>query len=519
MTFLTPGFAWGFLSLALITALYLLRRRYLPRQVPSTFLWQRSLKDTEANRPFQRLRKNLMLPLQLLAAACLVLALMQPVTGGGTAGKTVLILDLSASMEAKSGGITRLELAKQEARKRLRQLPAGEEVTILGAGEEVRQVLLSSRDPEEAERALDTLEAGRGGAEIDKAVSLARAVCREGETGGDILVISDTLIPPAGVSAVNVGQGAENRAVISLTAEMEGRAWARLANYGEACTVTVVCRADGALCGAQEVEMPAGETTGLGWSLPEGTKRVTVTIREADALAADNELEALVVRSRNVTVALTADSLFLESALKARGNLTVLRADEGNLENTPADLYIMGDDPIRFTLHPGESAITAGEEKSSESGTVTRTGDHPLINGLSLKNVALRSYRPLTGGEAVLRADGDVVLAAAPGEVVLGISLRNTNLALKYDFPILIQNILNRLLPDRAEEEEDAAPPEMPVPAAESDVRHVAPNVIAEGNRTESARGTQWRTVLLCVFLALVMIEFVLSRMGSARKR
>ena len=64
MTFLTPGFAWGFLSLALITALYLLRRRYLPRQVPSTFLWQRSLKDTEANRPFQRLRKNLMPKIQ-----------------------------------------------------------------------------------------------------------------------------------------------------------------------------------------------------------------------------------------------------------------------------------------------------------------------------------------------------------------------------------------------------------------------------------------------------------------------
>ena len=83
----------------------------------------------------------------------------------------------------------------------------------------------------------------------------------------------------------------------------------------------------------------------------------------------------------------------------------------------------------------------------------------------------------------------------------------------------LTRKILNRLLPDRAEEEEDAALPEMPVPAAESDVRHVAPNVIAEGNRTESARGTQWRTVLLCVFLALVMIEFVLSRMGSARKR
>ena len=122
LTFLAPGFAWGFLSLALITALYLLRRRYLPRQVPSTFLWEKALRDSAANRPFQKLRKNLLLPLQLLAAACLVLALMQPVTGGGKAGKTVLILDLSASMQTRSGGRSRLEEAREAAAERISRM-------------------------------------------------------------------------------------------------------------------------------------------------------------------------------------------------------------------------------------------------------------------------------------------------------------------------------------------------------------------------------------------------------------
>ena len=68
MTFLAPGFAWAFLIPAAIVVLYLLRRRYTPRNVPSTFLWQRSVRDHAANHPFQKLRRNLLLPLQLLPA-------------------------------------------------------------------------------------------------------------------------------------------------------------------------------------------------------------------------------------------------------------------------------------------------------------------------------------------------------------------------------------------------------------------------------------------------------------------
>ena len=69
--FLSPGFAWALAAPALILVLYLLRRRFLPRQVPSVFLWRKSVRDYAANRPFQRLMKNLLLPLQVLAALTL----------------------------------------------------------------------------------------------------------------------------------------------------------------------------------------------------------------------------------------------------------------------------------------------------------------------------------------------------------------------------------------------------------------------------------------------------------------
>ena len=58
ISFAAPQFAWALAIPAAIVVLYLLRRKYVPRQVPSTFLWRKSLRDHAANRPLQLLRKN-----------------------------------------------------------------------------------------------------------------------------------------------------------------------------------------------------------------------------------------------------------------------------------------------------------------------------------------------------------------------------------------------------------------------------------------------------------------------------
>ncbi|WP_435009431.1 vWA domain-containing protein [Tundrisphaera lichenicola] len=102
-----------------IIALYFLKLRRRPVQVPSTLLWRRSLEDLHVNSLFQRLRKNLLLFLQLLAVFLVMLALAGPrIRGTSTLGERyVLAIDNSASMGATDVEPSRLAKAKEEARK------------------------------------------------------------------------------------------------------------------------------------------------------------------------------------------------------------------------------------------------------------------------------------------------------------------------------------------------------------------------------------------------------------------
>lgn len=511
MTFLAPEFAWAFLIPAAIAVLYLLRRRYTPRQVPSTFLWRRSQRDHAANRPFQKLKRNLLLPLQLLAAVLLAFGLMRPALTGGTAGRSVLILDVSGSMMARSDGRTRMEEAKEAARETVRNLPAGERITVLAAGDSVQRLILDTAEKDEAERAIAAAEPAAGGADIAKALSLAEAIGTEGGNGGAaVTVFSDSYVPPEGVSAVNTGRGEANRAVYSMTAE-NGRAYVRVANYGPDCTVSLTCEADGVLVQAKETEIPEGQTAGVSFDLPAGTKTVTAAIREADALMEDNRATVPVTVSRTRRIALAAgDSLFLESALKIRPDWTVLRTEENALATTEADLYIRGSGPVVFSRTPGETGFSWPEQPKDAEAALTPVEGLPETAGVTMKDVTLREYYPITGGRAFLLCGEDAAAARTDTEAVIGFDLHASNWPLKYDFPILIQNLVSSLLPEIPEAEEAETPRMMP--AAESDVRNTAPSVSAAGPSGAEARGTDLTAWFLLGFLILLLAEMGVSR-------
>src|SRR5437764_531245 len=101
----------------LIVLMYILKLRRRDVVVSSTYLWRQVIRDVQANAPFQKLRKNLLMFLQILAVALIVFALARPFwKGAGIGGRSVVIVvDTSASMMATDVGRSRLDEAKREA--------------------------------------------------------------------------------------------------------------------------------------------------------------------------------------------------------------------------------------------------------------------------------------------------------------------------------------------------------------------------------------------------------------------
>ena len=117
-----PTLGWaGWVAMALvpplIIMLYFLKLRRQPVEVPSTYLWRRTIEDLHVNSIWQRLRKNLLLLLQLLAVAAMMLALLRPgIRGSDTLGdRRILLIDNSCSMQAADVPSSRLERAKRQA--------------------------------------------------------------------------------------------------------------------------------------------------------------------------------------------------------------------------------------------------------------------------------------------------------------------------------------------------------------------------------------------------------------------
>src|SRR5215216_6405068 len=111
MFFLTPLALAGLLFLPVVLAMYLLKLRRNEQVVPSTLLWHKLLTDVEANAPWQRLRRSLLLLLQLLLVALLAVLAARPFLErpAGLAGDVVIVIDTSASMGATDVPPTRLD--------------------------------------------------------------------------------------------------------------------------------------------------------------------------------------------------------------------------------------------------------------------------------------------------------------------------------------------------------------------------------------------------------------------------
>ncbi|HEX9105584.1 MAG TPA: BatA and WFA domain-containing protein, partial [Longimicrobiales bacterium] len=489
MNFLAPGAFFLGLLLPVIIALYLLKLRRTEREVSSVYLWRRMVRDLEANAPWQKLRPNLLMILQLLFLLAMILALARPFSWSeGLSGEAaILIIDSSASMSATDTAPSRLEAAKARARQLVDELPSTARATIIEAGREAAVRLSSSRDRRQAHLAIDAIQPGTGGSDLTVALELASAIAAR-QPGTEIVVLSDGRVAlPARLALkghlryLPVGTSGENAAISQLNLEDRpgGRlaAFVQVSNYGAAPVQRrVSLYTGGQLFNVYDLSVPAGGArSGVVEDLPAGVQRVEARLDGSDILSLDDRAAAVRPLSRAVKVALvTGGNVFLETALKLLQGVEVTRVNPEDVNMTwQADLTIFdGVAPAEGKLPAGNLLFIApprGTDLFTVSGLAqtptSRAVDasDPLLENISLAGVSvLDSVRVALPDWGLPVVTGDLPGGTTPllfrGETsgrrvaVLAFDLHHSDLPLQTAFPLLFANLASWLAPGQGSE-------------------------------------------------------------------
>jgi hypothetical protein len=503
MSLLTPLALFLLALIPPIIALYLLKLRRQDQPVSSIYLWQRFVRDIEANAPWQKLRRNLLLLLQILFMLLVILALARPATPTeGAIGQTVvLILDTSASMAATdidNGSASRLEAAQTLARDLVTNLPDGARVTVItAAGGEAELLTSASQDWRQILAAITAAEPTALGSDLSPALALAEAIVAR-EPQAEIILLSDgaAQIPPhlsAPLRFIPVGQAAANQAISALSVSPEGILFVQVTNYGQqAVQRRLVLQANGAPFTAFDLDLsPGGHVERVVDTLPPEADIIEtyLTSAETDFLALDDRAWAVQRTTGPTQVTLvTRGNFFLQTALsllnsQALGKnvtLTVQSVEDwqaGELEeNHPSSDQLTGtssfhifDTYVPDHLPPGNLLFIAPPVSVSNllvvigqaSNPVPQPAstDHPLLQNVRLADTQILTStvvsattwaRVVTAGKTPQGRSIPLLLA---GEVegrrvaVLTFSLQQSDLPLRPAFPILMANLVDYLAP------------------------------------------------------------------------
>jgi len=179
-----------------IVIFYILKVRLRRVPVSTNLFWSQIFEEKPPKSQWQNLRYWLSLLAQLLILALLVLAIADPILSWQTKGarRVVLIMDVSASMQAFDKATTRFDSAKQAAQRVLDGVREQDQVAILTAGTQPEVVLGMGNHVPSLRRAINDLQPVDTPANLGSAVELADQLLGDAPNG-QVIVFTDQATP------------------------------------------------------------------------------------------------------------------------------------------------------------------------------------------------------------------------------------------------------------------------------------------------------------------------------------
>lgn len=496
---------WFGLTLPAIVLMYMFKRKYVDTTVPSHLLWERVLRNLEANRPWQKLQNRLLLWLQLFAAALMVFALMQPfmqVSGGGSA-HVVIVADTSGSMSAQiqpsaeGEAASRLQMMQERIKEYVKDQGRRSEITLLSVGASPSTLVSHESDRAAIDKVVDGLRPYYGQASYRETLSLASALTRE-ERDAEVVIFTDsywkqdtapiTFQVPVSVEKVQ-GELPLNVSIDQFGISPMGEAGSSYGavavlstNAKEAMSTEVNLYGDEQLLASKVLNLTPGKKLTESFADLPFAEVYRLELSQDDGYAADNYSFAFGLgHGSSRVLLLTSGNLFLEKALQLSGAEVTRVAWDGSEDKTGEDpgtdqntdkgtasdvppvpngefdlLVVDGSMPEGFKqgkwaeLAAKTPLWTIGGEgtKVGSQGGRAVLAKHPVTAYVTLSGVyfgTLVDQAPAWGEPVAKLGDQPIVYAGSENgrpRLSFNFLLQDSDLPLSPEFPVMVSNAL-----------------------------------------------------------------------------
>ena len=479
MSFLAPtAFAFA-AAIPVVIVFYLLKRKRVVKLVSSSLLWQKFLAETQASAPFQKLRHNWLLILQILMLALIVFALTRPYFSGDQkqGALYVAILDASASMQATDVEPSRFESARDEARDLVSSMKDNDQMVVLRAASNTRVMQSSTGEKGALRRAIDACEPSDSPTRLVEALKLAQTLI-ENRMFAEVHLFSDGAIDEIEGMHIKdipvvyhkVGERSDNLGVVQLDVKAhpddpaQKAVFASVGNYSEQTQRTQLeLRFNNQMLASRSLNVPGGTNAQEVFLVPQSEDGVfTVTLSNEDDLKVDNQASAVSLMPHPVKVLLvTPGNRFLEKSLRSIPNIDLevvpaLVGDAADQDVVVLDGVIPAEWPKPNVLainvaRPGWFAAVGEVEYPS---VVDAKATHALLRFVDFDTVDIaRSKAVKTPSWALPIVESQQTPLILAGEferqsvIWIGFDTLESTWPLRVAYPIFMQNAVEWLNP------------------------------------------------------------------------
>ena len=460
------------LTIPPVIMLYILKRKYKEEVISSSLLWKEVYKNTRANAPWEKFKKNIMLLLQIIIILSVILALMSPFIsiGGKSYKNVIMVIDNTASMNTiYDDSNSRLEQGKTLAKEYLNSTKEGTNTYIISYDGTSNLLLNGDFNKSNASSIIDKISTSYGSGDISDVVSFVKAIGDGIGEEYEALIFTDKQVAISDINGriVYLGNSGLNASVDNVSHKFvddKVKVIANVTNNGDSLYEGDFSLYNGEeLVAVEGVTLQVGESKTLSFQLDSlNSYYLKGELSRKDILIEDNTYYHVVNENKVKKILLVTDeNVFLEKAFGIIENTEVYKTnDVSNItDNDEYDLYVF--DNKMPEVMPRKGSILFINPNSNEFFNVLEGGEigqATAVKGsvssyledtqfiLSEYNIIETPYY----GTNILTIDDNSI--GFKGEIndrkiaALSFDLHSTDFALKKEFPILIYELGEELI-------------------------------------------------------------------------